>query len=1123
MKNKSLSQLLSIVLLSSRLALWADAADPSKKMGFEHMGAEFGAYEVDPSGGIKLGGVKQGGNRLGYPLGGTWQLALDPEKKGVKQEWFKALPGIQTITLPGTLDEAGIGTPGKPTVYYLTRKHEYIGAAWYQREIVIPETWKGKTVQLWLDRVMWESRLYVDGLLIGSEDSLCTPHTYELGILAPGRHRLTLRIDNSERPGANCHGYGDELQIKWNGVVGRMELIGQDPVHLASARTIPDFAGKRVRVLLTLANDTGVTTRGQVRLKARLHKSPDLVGSAEGYFTVAGKRSLVELAVPLDKNWRPWSEFDPALYDLTVSIVSEADGASFRDESTLRFGVRTFGHDGTQFTMNGKTLYLRGTHDGIGFPLLGHPAGDVQSWLRIFRICKDYGLNHVRYHSVCPNTPAFVAADEEGILLHAELPIWTAIKQEGAGQAFLQREIDRILEFYGNNPSFGMFSMGNEHAGDWDFLGRMVERAKRLDPTRQYVASSNEYIRPGEHGIPVNPNDDYAVIMFGAEKNHKRPRIRYMERMTPDNEDFHRDADYRDILEGFKIPVIAHELGQWWIYPDFKEIEKYTGVLEAKNFEIFRDSVKAGGMLGQNEELHMVSGKLAMELYKEDIERELRTPKLGGFQLLDLHDYSGQGTALVGILDAFWDSKGLITPAEFREFCAPTVILARIPQQVYEEGQTILVPMEVCHYGAQILENTAIEWSFAGQDGKVLAQGSTQPRAIPQGGNTVVGDAVLPVLAGPARQITLTARMAKNGVVNHWKVWTYPKVPMPAQGAEKVVVVDRLDDQLLKQIAKGGRVLVIADNLDCQVPAYFSNPVWTPHNFETAGLLIQANHGAFADFPTSSYSDFQWHNFLRPGRAFILHDLPPFKPVAQAIEAPSLLRNYRLATVVAARCGAGAVVLTSLNLRDPRPEARQLRQSCVNYLARGQFAQDPMLSQGDLKTLVQNPRFTTVAHPEGKPVLKVNPALKTTQQGFTKWTPEVDEVVARSDGFGYRFESDNARWGVHAPADMVMARGTAKAWSLFGSSLIVTCPKGFAGSIYLNFQDPENSEKRDGFVFGFGGAFMSGRETKADRWAAIRVRPEDSQSGELKLRFRKTAYGDSWSTSPLVTGLVVVE
>ena len=254
-----------------------------------------------------------------------------------------------------------------------------------------------------------------------------------------------------------------------------------------------------------------------------------------------------------------------------------------------------------------------------------------------------------------------------------------------------------------------MFSMGNEHAGDWDFLGRMVERAKRLDPTRQYVASSNEYIRPGEHGIPVNPNDDYAVIMFGAEKNHKRPRIRYMERMTPDNEDFHRDADYRDILEGFKIPVIAHELGQWWIYPDFKEIEKYTGVLEAKNFEIFRDSVKAGGMLGQNEELHMVSGKLAMELYKEDIERELRTPKLGGFQLLDLHDYSGQGTALVGILDAFWDSKGLITPAEFREFCAPTVILARIPQQVYEEGQTILVPMEVCHYGAQILENTAIE------------------------------------------------------------------------------------------------------------------------------------------------------------------------------------------------------------------------------------------------------------------------------------------------------------------------------------------------------------------------------------------------------------------------------
>jgi hypothetical protein len=704
------------------------AAESSSPMGFNHLGAEFGDYDVDASGGIKLGGVKKGGNRLGYPIGGEWRVVLDPQKKGVAEQWFKNMPETQPIRLPGTLDEAGMGAPGKHSMHFLSRNHEFIGMAWYEREIEIPQEWKGKRVQLWLDRVMWESRLYLNGELLGSEDSLCTPHVYELGELEPGRHKLTLRIDNSERPVANAHGYGDDLQIRWNGVVGRMELIARDPVHVASVRTIPDFSKKRVRVLLKLANATRVTARGEVTLKARLRGEKEEVGSSMGYFTIAGPEALMELSLPLDKNWRPWSEFDPALYELTATIRAEADSKNHVDETTVRFGVRELGANGTEFTLNGRPIFLRGTHDGINFPLLGHPAGDVESWRRIFGICKDYGLNHVRYHSVCPNSPAFTAADEAGILLQPELPIWTHVKEEGAGQAFLQRELDRILEFYGNSPSFAMFSMGNEHAGDWDFLGRMVERAKRLDPTRRFVAASNAYIRPGDPGVPVNPNDDFAVIMYGAEKNWQRPRIRYMERMTPDNEDFKRDADYRDILEGFKVPVIAHELGQWWVYPDFREIDKYTGVLRARSLEAFREGVRESGMLGQNEELRMASGKLAVELYKEDIERQLRTPKLGGFQLLDLRDYSGQGVALVGLLDSFWDSKGLIKPEEFRQFCAPTVILSRIPKQLYEEGEQVHVPLEVHHYGAADLPDAVVEWAFTAKDGSVLAKGRTAPQ-----------------------------------------------------------------------------------------------------------------------------------------------------------------------------------------------------------------------------------------------------------------------------------------------------------------------------------------------------------------------------------------------------------
>ena len=1108
---------------------WSQAEKNATKMGFNHLGAEFGAYDVDASGGIKLGGVKKGGNRLGYPLGGQWRMALDPEKQGAQKGWSKQVPGDRTMTLPGTLDEAGVGDPVKPSLHVLTRTHEYIGMAWYQREVDIPETWKGKQVQLWLDRVMWESRLYIDGELVGSEDSLCTPHVYELGArLTPGKHKLTLRIDNSGRPGANCHGYGDDIQIKWNGVVGRMELIARDPVYVSSVRTIPDMANKRVRVLVKLANATGVTAEGDVALEARLRGSAEVVGTKRGYFKIAGAESPLELTVALDKNWRVWDEFDPALYELTATVRAEAEGVKCQDVSTVRFGMRELGQKGTQFTLNGHTVFLRGTHDGVGFPLLGHPAGDVESWRRVFRICKDYGLNHVRYHSICPNSPAFIAADEEGVILQPELPVWASIKEDWAGQAFLQREMERILEFYGNSPSFCLFSMGNEHAGDWDFLGRMVERAKRLDPTRRYAAASNEYIRPGDRGIPSNPNDDFATIMYGAEKNGERPRIRYMERMQVNNEDFRLDLDYRDILEGFKVPVIAHELGQWWTYPDFKEIDKYTGVLRAKNLEAFRESVKKAGMLDQNEALRLASGRLAVELYKEDIERELRTPGLGGFQLLDLHDYSGQGTALVGLLDAFWDSKGFVTPEAFRAFCAPTVVLARVPKQVWEEGEPLRVPLEVCHYGLKNLANAVIEWSFTTQKGRVLAKGQTPAVMVAQGGNTAVGVAALTVPAGAAEQVTLEARVAGTEIRNRWHVWTYPKTPIVAQGAEHVRVAEKVDEELLDFVEKGGRALVIADRLDCQVPVYFTNPIWTPqNNIETTGLLIQETHGALAEFPTASHSDFQWHSFLRPGRAFILNDLPQVKPVVQAIDAPSVMRNYRLATVVALRLGEGALVATSLNLREPlerRPEARQLRQSLINYLARGGFGDDGMVTRKEAAGLFDNPRFGTVAEPRGKIMLDVVSAGKAKEEGFKAWTPDADAVEVCKEGFGYRFEKTDTRWGIKPPGDLVVHIGEkVRAWSLNRCTLFVTCPKGFAGTVYLHFQDPENSGKRDGYVYGLGGAVMAGDHTGAGKWAVLRVRPEDSQTGEFPLYFRKLSYCDGWSTTPFVTRLVVAE
>jgi hypothetical protein len=169
-------------------------------------------------------------------------------------------------------------------------------------------------------------------------------------------------------------------------------------------------------------------------------------------------------------------------------------------------------------------------------------------------------------------------------------------------------------------------------------------------------------------------------------------------------------------------------------------------------------------------------------------------------------------------------------------------------------------------------------------------------------------------------------------------------------------------------------------------------------------------------------------------------------------------------------------------------------------------------------------RFKVVSEPVGKKVLEVKPAVKAMEEGFKAWTPDSDLVVVKQDGFGYRFEQTDRRWGIRAPGDMVVRKGdTVRAWSLNRTTLFITCPKGFSGTAYIHFQDPEKSGQREGYLFGLGGAVMTGTQTGEGKWAMLTIRPEDSASGEIPLYFRKFAYGDGWSSTPLVTGLVVTE
>ena len=318
---------------------------------------------------------------------------------------------------------------------------------------------------------------------------------------------------------------------------------------------------------------------------------------------------------------------------------------------------------GRKSPINGRPIFIRGTLECAVFPLTGYPPTDVAWWQRVCRIIKSYGLNALRFHSWCPPDAAFAAADIEGIMIQAEGPQANVNAGEDAAcDAFTQQELLRIVRTYGQHPSFCLMTLGNEYGGNDLLLSHWVDMLMKEDPRRLYSSASC-----GQ----TTKNRQFTVA---AVRGIRGPGT---------------DHDFGERIAKVDRPLISHEIGQWTFFPSFSEMKKYTGVLQPRNFEIVRNSLQAKGMLDLAPQFYETWGKQAVLLYKEEIEVLLRTPNHAGFELLDLHDYPSQGTAIVGPLDAFWDSKGFVTPEQHRRYCGPTVPLLRMKKRTFTAGRSI--------------------------------------------------------------------------------------------------------------------------------------------------------------------------------------------------------------------------------------------------------------------------------------------------------------------------------------------------------------------------------------------------------------------------------------------------
>jgi hypothetical protein len=918
-------------------------------------------------------------------LSGEWQFQTDPEDVGLEEGWYDR--GLSdAIQLPGSLasNDKGfqvgydteftggiwINRGGEPYVWYedpnyapylddekfrypfwLIAEKYYTGPAWYSREVEVPKNWQDKIVQLFLERPHWETRVWVDDREAGMQNSLGTPHMYDMGRLTPGKHRITVRIDNRIReiePGQDAHSVSDNTQSNWNGIVGAIRLEASDPVSIVGVQVFPDVEHRMAMVEVTLDNSTDVIQEGRLRLMAESRNAASLhsANPIEVDFTIPDTQAVYTFEYPMGEGVLLWDEFAPNLYALTV----ELEAGKYRDTHEVTFGMRDFRVEGSRFTINGRPVFLRGTLECAIFPETGYPPTDEASWERIFDICRAHGLNHMRFHSWCPPEAAFAAADKKGFYLQAEASVWTHVGNGAPVDQWLYDETARMIKAYGNHPSFCMMAHGNEpHGPNRDaYLSTYVDYWKGKDSRRVYTAGA---------GWPMIEANEYHSSASGVRIQGWGQELNSIINSQPPATDY----DWSAVTSNLDKPMVSHEIGQWCVYPDLKETEKYSDdILRPTNFEIFRKSLEAHHMLHLADSFLLASGKLQALCYKADIEAALRTPGFAGFQLLDLHDFPGQGTALVGVLNAHWDEKGYITPEEFRTFCNSTVPLLRIKKRIFTETESLEAGVEVAHFGPVPMKQVETRWKI--MEGELtVAEGSLGSKDISLG-NAIPLGTVRYTFSREDRPRRVTLSVEAGDHENSWDLWVYPEENSTVPAG--VMVAERLDASTQKLLNEGGTVLLslgkgkVAPEMGGDVGVGFSsifwNTAWTnnqkPH---TLGILCDPSHPSLQLFPTDYHSNWQWWDAMSHADAICLDSFSPeLKPLVRIID--DWVTNRRLALLFEARVGNGKVVVSGTDLVNDladRPEARQLRASLLGYMASEEFDPSFRLEMEDLTSI----------------------------------------------------------------------------------------------------------------------------------------------------------------------------
>lgn len=972
-------------------------------------------------------------------ISGTWQLRLDKEMEGIDKAYFSAPCFDDEITLPTSTSEAKCGEKNnEKNEGYLTDHYSFEGYAWYGLDISIDEQEANSLAKLTLERTRY-TRVWLDGKEIDNEaainsDSFCAPHYYMLGKMSVGAHRLVVLVDNCKDHYAIGGGHmtSPDTQTNWNGILGEISIDFTRDYYLLSEITYPSIDEKSVDIEIELCGEylDEISRRNfafsvpnltadirvkctQMKIKEKYSYEIETVGHIRDVRGIKLEKSLknrdgfYSINLVLPEEIRLWDEYNPNVYIVDYTLKREKEVVA---NSSVRFGFREFSHEHLTMKCNDTEIFLRGTHDGLIYPMTGYAPMDLDAWVRTYGISKDYGFNHYRYHTCVPPKAAFEAADYLGIYVQPELPLWGSIydeddeKYNAVEDSYVRAEGYRILDAFGNAPSFFAMSMGNELWGSKERIDEFVAGYKEYDNRHLYTQGSNNH-----QFVPsVQEHDDFfANVRFDKDRLFRgsyaacdkpygfvqttRPDacVNYDDVIIPKTTNKTNNSEGKETITiqygtGTKeveasdsgevfipdVPVVSHEVGQYEMMPDFSTIKKYKGVLSPENLLVFQERLRLCGLLDRADLFFKASAKLAFDCYKRELEAAHRSKNLSGYQILDFKDFTGQGTALVGMMDPFLESKGIMTQAEIKTFNCDAVLLPEIKDFVIRGGQKLVVPIKLRYYRPTGIDRITVTATWLSKNNplrNVNMQTFELNSSVSGRGLFELGEIDLSVPKTEGNEIySLVVRIKNTDISNGYEFFIYE--PTAIKEATRAVVTSEYSE-MAASLEAGKNVLYFPDkpNPLRVIEGDYCSDFWCYTMFRqisesvnkpvangTMGLLIDEKHMALRDFATRDYSTPQWYEMAEHTKLMILDGIKnePVMPIVEMVD--NIERNHNLGLIFEFTVDQGKLLVCMADLPELMKEREHLvhlYNSLVSYVDSANFVPKSSTDMTVIKTL----------------------------------------------------------------------------------------------------------------------------------------------------------------------------